>query len=125
MVTVTLKTARGGSSAGAGVAKVKQSHACDVDNDTTSSNAAKQHYRGSSVSVRSFTASYTVYSFCLHFSVLNLPVKRWSKPKQDRRQEVMLVLDGYCWLMFLHMKGQINYLTVLLMYTDVYKKQKS
>lgn len=76
MVTVTLKTARGGSSAGAGVAKVKRSHACDVDNDTTSSNAAKQHYRGSSVSVRSFTASYTVYSFCLHFSVLNLPVKR-------------------------------------------------
>lgn len=46
MVTVTLKTARGGSSAGAGVAKVKPSHACDVDNDTTSSNAAKQHYRG-------------------------------------------------------------------------------
>lgn len=75
MVTVTLKTARGGSSAGAGVAKVKRSHACDVDNDTTSSNAAKQHYRGV-VCVRSFTASYTVYSFRLHFSVLNLPVKR-------------------------------------------------
>lgn len=60
-VTVTLKMARGGSSAGAGVAKVSQSHACDVDNDTTSSNTTKQHYRGSSVSVRSFTASYTVY----------------------------------------------------------------
>lgn len=39
VVTVTLKTARGGSSAGVGVAKVKRSHACDVDNDTTSSNA--------------------------------------------------------------------------------------
>lgn len=44
VVTVTLMMARGGSSAGAAMAKVKRSYACDVDNDTTSSNAAKKHY---------------------------------------------------------------------------------
>lgn len=69
MVTVTLKTARGGSSAGAGVAKVKRSHACDVDNDTTSSNAAKQHYRGSSECPFIYSFLHCIFILFTFFSV--------------------------------------------------------